>query len=68
MEGRGLIQRHRDQADRRRLVVALTAGGQGLLDRYRADVAVVEAKMLADSSGRARWRGSRGGSAPAWTP
>lgn len=46
LEARGLIRRHRDQADRRRLVVALTASGHNLLDRYRADVAAVEAEML----------------------
>src|SRR6266700_4081618 len=46
LEGRGLIQRHRDRADRRRLVVALTAGGRELLDRYRDQVSALEAQML----------------------
>jgi DNA-binding MarR family transcriptional regulator len=47
LEGRGLIKRERDQADRRRLVVALTDGGRELLDRYRDEVAALEARMLA---------------------
>jgi DNA-binding MarR family transcriptional regulator len=50
LEARGLIERHRDGADRRRLVVALTAGGRDLLDRYRDDVAALEAQMLAGLS------------------
>src|SRR6201987_1977026 len=47
LEGRGLIERHRDQADRRRLVVALTSAGRELLDDYRAQVAALEERMLA---------------------
>lgn len=47
LEGRGLIERRRDQADRRRLVVALTADGRELLDRYRDQVSALEAQMLA---------------------
>ena len=50
LEGRGLIERHRDQADRRRLVVALTAAGRHLLDGYRDRVAALEAEMLAGLS------------------
>ncbi len=47
LEGRGLIERHRDGADRRRLVVALTVNGQKLLGRYRDQVRALEAQMLA---------------------
>jgi DNA-binding MarR family transcriptional regulator len=47
LEGRGLIERHRDQADRRRLVVALTTAGRELLDDYRDQVATLEKRMLA---------------------
>src|SRR5579859_2346381 len=51
LEGRALIERHRDRADRRRLVVSLTAGGRALLDRYRPEVAALEQSMLAGLSG-----------------
>jgi len=46
LEGRGLIERHRDQADRRRLVVDLTTAGRALLDLYRDQVAAVQTRML----------------------
>jgi len=52
LEGRALIERHRDRADRRRLVVALTAEGRVLLDRYRGEVAALEETMLAGLSGQ----------------
>jgi DNA-binding MarR family transcriptional regulator len=51
LENRGLIERHRDRADRRRLVVALTADGRDLLDRYRDEVATLETEMLAGLTG-----------------
>jgi DNA-binding MarR family transcriptional regulator len=50
LERHGLIERHRDTADRRRQVIALTAAGQELLDRYRDQVAAREAQMVAGLS------------------
>ncbi len=47
---RGLIDRHQDPTDRRRLVLSLTADGKALLDRYRQAVVDLEAEMLRDLS------------------
>ncbi len=46
LEQRRLIERHRDAADRRRLVLALTSDGRRLLGRYRGRVAALEERML----------------------
>jgi DNA-binding MarR family transcriptional regulator len=48
--GAGLIERHRDPADRRRLVLALTPRGRALLDDYRPAVAELEREMLSHLS------------------
>ena len=50
LEGRQLIERHRDKTDKRRLVVALTDEGRAMLDRCRDEVAALEAAMLSGLS------------------
>jgi DNA-binding MarR family transcriptional regulator len=47
LQERGLIERHRDEQDRRRLVLALTGPGRKLLVEYRDRVAALEDRMLA---------------------
>ncbi|MFN2562975.1 MAG: MarR family winged helix-turn-helix transcriptional regulator [Jatrophihabitans sp.] len=47
---RGLIERHRDPADRRRLVIALTPAGRRLLDRLRPQVSALQSRMLSPLS------------------
>lgn len=46
LRARGLIDRHRDPLDRRRLVLSLTPGGKTLLDGHRQAVAELESEML----------------------
>lgn len=52
---RGLVVRYQDPDDRRRLLIALSADGQALLERYRGEVARVEEEMLSRlTTGEAR--------------
>ena len=46
LEARGLIERRRDPADRRRLVTGLTTDGSALIRRYRGKVKDLERRML----------------------
>jgi DNA-binding MarR family transcriptional regulator len=50
LRSRKLIDRHRDPADRRRLVLSLTEAGRALLEDYRQPVAELEAEMLSGLS------------------
>jgi DNA-binding MarR family transcriptional regulator len=48
LEGRALVAREPDPADRRNRIVALTPDGRALLTRCRADVRAMEEGLLAD--------------------
>jgi DNA-binding MarR family transcriptional regulator len=50
LRAQGLIERHQDPDDRRRLVLSLSEDGKSLLDRYRPAVVELEAEMLSDLS------------------
>ena len=50
LRSRGLIDRHQDLVDRRRLVLSLTDAGRALLDDYRQPVADLETEMLSGLS------------------
>ena len=52
LETRGLIERRRDPADRRRLVIGLTADGRALIRRYRGKVMDLERRMLSGLTGQ----------------
>ena len=52
LEARRLVTRRRDAADRRRLVLSLTATGRRLLTRFGPRVAELEQQMLSGLSAR----------------
>ena len=45
LEDRGLIERHRNAADKRRLLIALTTAGRAVLEDRRPHVAAIEKRM-----------------------
>ncbi|MCX4091362.1 MarR family winged helix-turn-helix transcriptional regulator [Nocardia sp. alder85J] len=58
LERRGLIQRSADPANRRRLLISLTAAGHAFLAQYNPMVEELEERMLAgfDAADRDRFR------------
>ena len=50
LQARGLLERHPDARDRRRLLISLTSNGRALLDKYRAVVEDLESSAFADLS------------------
>jgi DNA-binding MarR family transcriptional regulator len=54
LERRGYIVRHRDPAHARRLVIAVTDEGRGLLDEVREDVRLIELRMTTGMSDEER--------------
>lgn len=52
LEARRLVARRRDAADRRRLVLSLTASGRRLLTRFGPRVATLEQQMLGGLTAR----------------
>jgi DNA-binding MarR family transcriptional regulator len=48
LRARGLIERHRDARDRRRLVLALTSAGREVLSEFQPRVAALETEMLGE--------------------
>jgi DNA-binding MarR family transcriptional regulator len=48
LERHGLIVRRRDDSNRRRLLISLTAAGRALLDEYSDPVGALEDQMLGD--------------------
>jgi DNA-binding MarR family transcriptional regulator len=50
LQDRGLVERHPDASDRRRLLIALTPKGRELLDKYRDVVADLEAVAFGELS------------------
>jgi DNA-binding MarR family transcriptional regulator len=56
LERRGLIERHHDPANRRRLLISLTGAGQELIAAFAEPVQGLEERMVADLSADERAR------------